>query len=816
MSAGLVTLLLKVSAWCALPFVLRPLLARLSASTRHLLLTLTLAGAAVMPLLPAAAPVWHVPVWHVPTWQAPAWLRLPELVPEPAVEVLPAPPRRELPAALGPRVGDENLAGAPVPVEAGAWNGPRGPGLGPSARRSSELGGSWLAWLSLSSLAWLWLAGVAAVVLRTAASVARAARTVRAATPADDPRAAAAMAQARHRLRFSPNPELRQSLHTPVPFAWRGRSPVVVLPAFWRRWSDERLTVVLVHELAHLRRRDAFALWIGRAAVALWWFHPLVRMADRWARQECEQAADDAVLISGSRASDYAEHLIAIGRALTRPLPSGVALTMSNSPDLKDRLFAILRADRPRHALTRRLTAGASLLALAGVVTLAGMQFAPVARAQEQDPDLDPDVEVETGERIIVGEHETHHLGHHDCGSDCDSDSDSDSDSGSESAAGRGEWKKAYEAHREGRYDEAVPAFEAAAAAGYRPAVATYNAACGLSLSGRAEEALAALGRAVELGLDDPELLAEDSDLDPLRADDRFQALVDDAFERAGERRDPIEHHRHRSAHEALEVLRDSGSEDAGAWSKVGTRLLMLRELDAAAEALENAARFAREAPSTALYNLACAHALDGRKGDALDALQRSIEAGYTGAGHMRRDPDLASLRDEPEFDRLAGLAEDLDLDRFQRGDWWGQIKSHLKHGHGGHGDGGHGDSRYSAERWEPAVDFYRGFVDEHPRLGAGWFNLGYALHYSERFDEAIEALRNARELGFRPATSTYNIACGHSMQDRVDEALAALEEAIELGFHGGNMDHDSDLDNLRQDPRFRSLRLKVRLAGHD
>lgn len=96
------------------------------------------------------------------------------------------------------------------------------------------------------------------------------------------------------------------------------------------------------------------------------------------------------------------------------------------------------------------------------------------------------------------------------------------------------------------------------------------------------------------------ELLVEDSDLDPLRADQRFQVLVDEAFEQAGERRDPIDHGRYRSAQEGLEFLRDSGSREPDAWFKVGTRLLQLRQLDAAAEALANAASYDSESPSTA------------------------------------------------------------------------------------------------------------------------------------------------------------------------------------------------------------------------
>ncbi len=654
-----------------------------------------------------------------------------------------------------------------------------------------RLNGLRLNGLGLSWLAWIWLAGVAAMALRTAARVLRADRVVHRAQVVDHPRAARAMTQARERLSLDPSrtPELRASRRTPVPFAWRGRRPAVVLPAGWRRWDDERLTVVLIHELAHLGRRDALALWIGRAAAAVWWFHPLVYALERWARRECERAADDAVLLSGSRASDYAEHLIAISRALTRPFPAGVALTMTHSPDLKHRLIAILTAGRPRRALDPRLASGAACAALALAVTLAGARLAP---AHAQDPDVD--VEVDEIEIEIDGDHDRRHRDHrqrdhrHDWHHD---DHDSDHDS----RAGRADWKRAYDAHREGRYDEAVAGFEAAAAAGYRPAVAVYNAACGLSLSGRADEALATLRRAIDLGLDDPELIAEDSDLDPLRADDRFQALVDEAFERAGERRDPSEHYRYRDAFDALEALRETGSEDAGAWAEAGTRLLTLRQLDEAAEALENAARFARETPAIALYNLACAYALAGRTADALDALERSIEAGYSDPEHIRRDGDLASLRGDADFERLVDLAADLDLDRFRRPTWRGKGR----------------DSRYSAETWAPAIEHFRTLVDERPELGVAWFNLGYALHYSERFDESVDAFERARQLGHRPATAAYNVACGYAMQDRVEDALAALETAIDLGFHR-DLDHDSDLDSLRDDPRFRDLRQRVRL----
>lgn len=50
------------------------------------------------------------------------------------------------------------------------------------------------------------------------------------------------------------------------------------------------------------------------------------------------------------------------------------------------------------------------------------------------------------------------------------------------------------------------------------------------------------------------------------------------------------------------------------------------------------------------LYNIACSLALVGRRGDALDALSRAVERGYSNHSHAAKDGDLAGLRDEPRF----------------------------------------------------------------------------------------------------------------------------------------------------------------------
>ena len=53
------------------------------------------------------------------------------------------------------------------------------------------------------------------------------------------------------------------------------------------------------------------------------------------------------------------------------------------------------------------------------------------------------------------------------------------------------------------------------------------------------------------------------------------------------------------------------------------------------------------------LYNAACALCAMGNAGDAMSALKKAWESGYRNTAWTRQDPDLASLHDEPEFERL-------------------------------------------------------------------------------------------------------------------------------------------------------------------
>jgi len=66
-----------------------------------------------------------------------------------------------------------------------------------------------------------------------------------------------------------------------------------------------------------------------------------------------------------------------------------------------------------------------------------------------------------------------------------------------------------------------------------------------------------------------------------------------------------------------------------------------------------NMAMALRPNDALVMYNVSCVFCGLGRKDDAMNALRKAYDAGFRDADWTRRDPDLALLRDDPEFDRM-------------------------------------------------------------------------------------------------------------------------------------------------------------------
>jgi serine/threonine protein kinase/tetratricopeptide (TPR) repeat protein len=107
----------------------------------------------------------------------------------------------------------------------------------------------------------------------------------------------------------------------------------------------------------------------------------------------------------------------------------------------------------------------------------------------------------------------------------------------------------------------------------------------------------------------------------------------------------------------ALENHLKQVPEDARARILVAVDYAELDRVDDAIKEL-NLAITLRANEASILYNAACTFALLKRKREAMETLKKAWEAGFRDAVWARRDPDLAMLQDEEEFQKLYPEAE--------------------------------------------------------------------------------------------------------------------------------------------------------------
>ena len=316
---------------------------RTSAGARHLVWLVTLATLLVMPALSAWGPL----------------------------------PLRVLPAAETPRAA-ERLAANPPAVGVTPVSEPSA--AVPAAVASSPSTPSFIDDLSGVAIA---LAVWAVVVLAIGCSLIWSAlvvrRLVRRARPLDAPEWLAPLWEVSDRLGLEEAPRLLRSEDAKMPFACGVLEATIVLPADCDSWSLDRRRAVLLHELAHVRRHDLLGHTLGRLACAVYWFHPLVWTAAKQLRSESERACDDLALACGTRATDYAEHLLDIVTSVRRDATPSVALAMARRKEFEGRMLAILDPQLRRAAPSRGQTT--SLLATLALLAIVVGAAAPVPRA---------------------------------------------------------------------------------------------------------------------------------------------------------------------------------------------------------------------------------------------------------------------------------------------------------------------------------------------------------------------------------------------------------------------------------------------------
>lgn len=206
-------------------------------------------------------------------------------------------------------------------------------------------------------------------------------------------------------------PRLRLHFGDASAFLFGFRRPLLVLPAALE--DDERRRAALWHECMHLRRRDPLSQLTWEALRCLWWFHPLLGLAQQHATGARELACDAAVARAlGEGRESYHRALLCDAAGLLSAAETRargphehstfgpLTLGWSSAPALiRVRLEALAtdpREDRCRQAVAVMALAGLAALML--VTTTGNSQASARVAAQDDLPAWWSDAELASAE----------------------------------------------------------------------------------------------------------------------------------------------------------------------------------------------------------------------------------------------------------------------------------------------------------------------------------------------------------------------------------------------------------------------------------
>jgi bla regulator protein blaR1 len=156
---------------------------------------------------------------------------------------------------------------------------------------------------------------------------------------------------------------------------WR---PVLIWPeGLSARLEDEHIEAVMVHELAHAKRRDNLTATLHMIVEAAFWFHPLVWWMERRMVEERERACDEAVIALGGRPEVYAESLLkAVRFCVESPLVCVAGIT---GADLAARVRGIMTLRLERLGVLRKVgLAALGVAAILGPVAFGVVRMIPM------------------------------------------------------------------------------------------------------------------------------------------------------------------------------------------------------------------------------------------------------------------------------------------------------------------------------------------------------------------------------------------------------------------------------------------------------
>jgi len=192
----------------------------------------------------------------------------------------------------------------------------------------------------------VWSCGVALLTARIILDWYAVQRLVRAASrPADESWNRLLEGLAR-RLGIGRGVQLLESLQVQVPIVVGWLQPVVLVPTSVLMGLDPRqLELILIHELAHIRRYDYLVNLAQIVVETLLFYHPVVRWISQRVRQERENCCDDLVLDLSRNKMGYARALLELEGLRSFGETAAVASTGGH---LRGRIHRIVGAPVPQ------------------------------------------------------------------------------------------------------------------------------------------------------------------------------------------------------------------------------------------------------------------------------------------------------------------------------------------------------------------------------------------------------------------------------------------------------------------------------------
>ena len=324
---------------------------RFSFATRHLILTFAVVSLLLLPFVSHMLPAWNISILPsvLPQENQPEGVTLTAQL---------APPSSLSPNGLIPDTRSGPIGTAhPAPVH-------------------------WPVWIFIG-----WVVGASFVSVRLIAGLIGSRLLIAAASPVNDPSLNDKLAEHSAKLGIKRQVRLFETPKAAVPLTCGWLCPLILLPSGASGWNQKRKEIVLLHELAHIKRGDFFLFFLTRMASILYWFNTLVWIAISRLAIEREHASDDCVLAAGTKASEYASHLLDIAkRASSLSWFSPAAITIAKKSNLEARIMSILNNTRPKGRIKLSTVFLTGILALSLLFPIASVHtWAKNETAQEKE-----------------------------------------------------------------------------------------------------------------------------------------------------------------------------------------------------------------------------------------------------------------------------------------------------------------------------------------------------------------------------------------------------------------------------------------------